>query len=178
MGHRGPTLLFARAWARRADASFVYSGERKLRIDDRRSSRVSQRDPGAKAHVFARPGFTLIELLMVMIIVAILAALMVQHIAEIKQHAYIATMQSDLRNLETAEEGYFVEFNTYAISLPVSRYTPSTNDTYSILSASVTGWSAVVTRLNDTGMGVTSCHIAVGTDETTATEWPGTPYCP
>ena len=134
---------------------------------------------GAKRRgLVARAGFTIIELFMVMVVLGILAALMIEHISELKQHAYISTMQSDLRNLETAEEGYFVEFDTYTPSLLPDRYTPSTNDTFTILSASVTGWSAVVTRLNDTGLGTTSCHIAVGTDETTATEWPGAPYCP
>ncbi len=125
-----------------------------------------------------RAGFTIIELFIVMVVLGILAALMVVHITNVKEHAYLATMQSDLRNLETAEEAYFVEFNTYSSALPSARYSPSANDTYTITSASVTGWSATVTRPNDTGLGVTSCHIAVGSSETTATEWPGAPYCP
>jgi type IV pilus assembly protein PilA len=133
---------------------------------------------GSRSWSAARRGFTIIELFVVLVVLGILASLMIVHISQLKEHAYLATMQSDLRNLETAEEGYFVEFDTYTLSMTTDRYTPSTNDTYSILSASVTGWSAVVTRLNDTGLGVTTCHIAEGTDETTATEWPGAPYCP
>jgi prepilin-type N-terminal cleavage/methylation domain-containing protein len=132
----------------------------------------------SRARFTGRRGFTLIELALVLVILGILASLMIVHISQVKEHAYIATMQSDLRNLETAEEGYFIEFDTYTSSMATSRYTPSTNDTYTIESATVTGWSAVVTRLNDTGLGVTSCHIAEGTEETTATEWPGAPYCP
>ena len=116
--------------------------------------------------------------MLVLVIVAILAALFVQHIDEVKQHAYIATMQSDLRNLETAEEGYFVQYGMYTTTMIPDQYTPSTNDTYTILSGSITGWSAVVSRLNATGLPITTCHMAVGTDETTATEWPGAPYCP
>lgn len=126
----------------------------------------------------ARRGITLIELAIVVVILGILATLMVQHISYVKEHAYVATMQSDLRNLETAEEAYFVEYNQYALTLPADRYLPSTNDTFTIMSASVTGWSGTVSRLNDTGLGVTTCHMAVGTDETTSTEWPGAPYCP
>ena len=101
-------------------------------------------------------------------LVIILATLAVVHIAETKQHAYVATMQSDLNNLEEAEEAYFVEFNTYTADVPTDRYMPSPNDTYSVTTATFTGWSAVVTRLNDTGIGVTSCHLASGTAETTA----------
>lgn len=113
-----------------------------------------------------------------LVIIGILATLAVVHIAETKQHAYLATMQSDLNNLEQAEEAYFVEFNTYTASMPADRYMTSNLDTYSITSADFTGWAAVVTRLNDTGIGVTSCHLASGTAETTASEWPGAPYCP
>jgi hypothetical protein len=87
-------------------------------------------------------------------------------------------MVSDLNNLEEAEEAYFVEFNTYTPTMPVDRYMPTSNDTYTILTADFTGWSAVVTRQNDLGVGVNTCHMAVGSDETTATEWPGAPYCP
>ena len=132
----------------------------------------------SQSRAAARRGITLIEMLMVLIIIGIISAMFVQHISDVKAHAYVATMQSDLRNLETAEEGYFIEYDTYTPSMTPDRYTPSTNDTYTINSASVTGWSAVITRLNDTGLGITTCHIAVGTDETTATEWAGAPYCP
>jgi prepilin-type N-terminal cleavage/methylation domain-containing protein len=125
-----------------------------------------------------RSGYTLIEIAMVVILIGILTALMVQHITEVKRHAYVASLQSDLRNLETAEESYFVDYDTYTASLPVNRYMPSVDNTYSILSASVTGWSAQVTRTATVGLGTNTCHIAVGTAETTATEWPGSPYCP
>lgn len=123
-------------------------------------------------------GYTLIEVMLVLVIIGILATLAVVHIAQTKQHAYVATMVSDLNNLEEAEEAYFVEFNTYTLDIPTDRYMPSPNDTYTITSADFTGWSAVVSRLNDVGMGVTSCHLASGTAETTASEWPGAPYCP
>jgi prepilin-type N-terminal cleavage/methylation domain-containing protein len=147
-----------------------------------RCKRVRMARPGSmsagRTLTTVRAGYTLIEVMLVLVIIGILATLAVVHIAETKQHAYVATMQSDLNNLEEAEEAYFVEFNTYTPTMPVDRYMPSTNDTYSITTADFTGWSAVVTRLNDTGMGVTSCHLASGTAETTATEWPGAPNCP
>ena len=111
-------------------------------------------------------------------IVGILATISIQHIAEVKQHAYIAALQSDLRNLETAEEGYFVEYQTYTPSMPPDWYAPTTGDQYAITNATATGWAAVVTRTNAVGLTVSSCHMAAGTSETTASEWPGAPYCP
>jgi prepilin-type N-terminal cleavage/methylation domain-containing protein len=125
----------------------------------------------------ARAGYTLIEIMLVIVIIGILVAIAVIHFSDIQEHAYIATMESDLNNLEEAEEAYFVEFDTYTVDMPTDRYMPSTNDTYSITSADFTGWSAVVTRING-AIGVTSCHLASGTAETTASEWPGAPYCP
>ena len=120
----------------------------------------------------------MIELILVIVIIGILTTLAVVHIARTKEHAYVAAMVSDLNNLEEAEEAYFVEYNTYTLSMPTDRYMTTNNNTYSITSANFTGWSAIVTRTNDLGVGVNTCHIASGTDETTATEWPGAPYCP
>jgi prepilin-type N-terminal cleavage/methylation domain-containing protein len=141
--------------------------------------RISSGSPGARrSWRGAALGYTLIEVMLVLVIIGILTCLAVVHIAETKEHAYVAMMESDLNNLESAEESYFVEFNTYTLDMPVDRFMPSTNDTYTITSATFTGWSAVVTRLNDVGAGVNTCHLASGTGEMTATEWPGAPYCP
>jgi Tfp pilus assembly protein PilE len=116
--------------------------------------------------------------MVVVFFISILATIAIQHITELKEHAYIAAMQSDLRNLETAEEAYFVEYNTYTPSMTLDWYTPTTGDQYSITAASQTGWSAVVTSTHAAGLGVASCHMASGSAETTASEWPGAPYCP
>jgi type IV pilus assembly protein PilA len=126
----------------------------------------------------SRGGVTLIELLVVIIFISILATIAIQHITELKERAYIAAMESDLRNLETAEEAYFVEYQTYTPVMAVDWYTPTTGDQYTITAASGTGWSAVVTSTHAAGLGVTSCHMASGSAETTASEWPGAPYCP
>ena len=140
----------------------------------RRPGRARRPDPKR----VSRGGITLIELMVVIIIISILATIAIQHITELKERAYIAAMQSDLRNLETAEEAYFVEYQTYTPTMALDWYTPTTGDQYSITAASVTGWSAVVTSTHAAGLGVTSCHMASGSAETTATEWPGAPYCP
>ena len=54
-----------------------------------------------------RKGFTLIELLIVVVIIGILATIAIPQFANTKEKAYVASMKSDLRNLVTAEEGYF-----------------------------------------------------------------------
>jgi type IV pilus assembly protein PilA len=60
-----------------------------------------------------RKGFTLIELLIVVVIIGILAAIAIPKFANTKEKAYVASMKSDLRNLMTAEEGYFADFQAY-----------------------------------------------------------------
>jgi prepilin-type N-terminal cleavage/methylation domain-containing protein len=124
------------------------------------------------------PGFTLIELLVVIIIIGILAAIGILHFAPLKDKAYATSMVEDLRNLETAEEAYFVEFATYTPSLASDSYMPTTGNTYSVTAASITGWSAVVTTSQAMVSAPPSCHIASGSAETTNGEYPGTVYCP
>ncbi len=60
-----------------------------------------------------RKGFTLIELLIVVVIIGILAAIAIPKFASTKEKAYLASMKSDLRNLATAEEGYFADNQVY-----------------------------------------------------------------
>jgi len=61
-----------------------------------------------------KKGFTLIELLIVVVIIGILAAIAIPKFANTKEKAYIASMKSDLRNLITAQEAYYSDWNTYA----------------------------------------------------------------
>src|SRR5690349_24527051 len=61
-----------------------------------------------------RKGFTLIELLIVVVIIGILAAIAIPKFANTKEKAVLASMKSDLRNMVTAEEGYFSDSQTYA----------------------------------------------------------------
>ncbi len=61
-----------------------------------------------------RKGFTLIELLIVVVIIGILAAIAIPKFANTKEKAVVASMKSDLRNMVTANEGFFSDNNDYA----------------------------------------------------------------
>jgi type IV pilus assembly protein PilA len=67
-----------------------------------------------------RKGFTLIELLIVVVIIGILAAIAIPKFANTKEKAYVAAMKSDLRNLMTAEEGYFADFQAFGTTAQVN----------------------------------------------------------
>lgn len=58
-------------------------------------------------------GFTLIELLVVVAIIGILAAIAIPQFAEYRARGFDARAKSDLRNVATAEEAYFVDNEVY-----------------------------------------------------------------
>jgi prepilin-type N-terminal cleavage/methylation domain-containing protein len=126
----------------------------------------------------AVPGFTLIEIMVVIVIIGVLAGIAILHLSPLKDKGYTTALVEDLRNLETAEEAYFIEYATYTPSLPAANYMPSDKNTYSITTATVTGWSAVATTSQSMVSAPSSCHIANGSAETTSSEYPGTVYCP
>ena len=74
-----------------------------------------------RARVDDSDGFTLIELLIVVVIIGILAAIAIPQFSSTKEKAYDATAKSDLRNLVTAQEGHFANFNQYAGSITTNQ---------------------------------------------------------
>ena len=62
-----------------------------------------------------RKGFTLIELLIVVVIIGILAAIAIPKFAATKDKAKLASVKTDVRNTETAEEAYFSDYATYGV---------------------------------------------------------------
>ena len=102
-----------------------------------------------------RKGFTLIELLIVVVIIGILAAIAIPKFASTKEKAYLASMKSDLRNLATAEEGYFADNQTYLGSAsnlagvpteldPTTHFVPSAGVTVAVtaVTSPSAGWNA------------------------------------
>src|SRR5438876_9851347 len=78
-------------------------------------------------------GFTLIELLIVVVIIGLLASIAIPKLANTKQKAYVAQMKSDLKNLATAEEGFFYDSAFYTTSLAaLNNFRASTGATLTV----------------------------------------------
>ena len=61
-----------------------------------------------------RSGFTLIELLIVVVIIGLLASIAAVKAPGMRDRAVRASMIADLRNLITAQEGYYSAYGDYA----------------------------------------------------------------
>ena len=70
-------------------------------------------------------GFTLIELLIVVVIIGLLAAIAIPRFAGTKEKAFDAAAKNDLRNVMSAQEAYFADYQTYAASLSRLKLTTS-----------------------------------------------------
>ena len=121
-----------------------------------------------------REGFSLIELLIVIVIIGILASIAIPKFANTKEKAYVATMKSDLRNLVTAEEGYFAEAQAFTSDLAAVGLSPSKNVTVVVSNVTGSGWQAQATHLNAAGR---VCDVYVGDAATAAGQTEGVPVC-
>jgi type IV pilus assembly protein PilA len=122
-----------------------------------------------------RKGFTLIELLIVVVIIGILAAIAIPKFANTKEKAILASMKSDLRNLVTAEEGFFSDNQTYSTNLGAAQantvaggacggtvaFQPSSGNTIAVANCTAAGWQATAANTALKGA-IQTCGIYVG----------------
>src|SRR6266700_1772317 len=116
-----------------------------------------------------RKGFTLIDLLIVWVIIGILGAIAISKFADMKGKAYLAWMESDFRNVVTAEEAYFADSIKYTTTKTCTNPAPAgsiafcetTGNTLGAITTGTgtqAGWTATVTNANT----AKSCEIFVG----------------
>ena len=94
----------------------------------------------------ARKGFTLIELLIVVVIIGILAAIAIPKFEHTKGKANVSAIKSDLRNLMSAQESYYYDYQTYANDLTKLQVQRSAKVDITIHEADTKGWSATATH--------------------------------
>ena len=107
-----------------------------------------------------RKGFTLIELLIVVVIIGILAAIAIPKFANTKEKAVVASMKSDLRNLVTAQEGFFSDNQDYAGGIAATQAN-GTGGAGSVAFRGSSGNVLVVTYVDAAGWGATVSNPAV-----------------
>jgi type IV pilus assembly protein PilA len=112
----------------------------------------------------SRRGFTLIELLIVVVIIGILAAIAIPKFAATKDKAKLASVKSDLRNIETAEEAYFSDkqaYTDYAGLQAASLFNATAPNTAVVTVNGTIGYAATVTNATISS-GTTNCSVTVG----------------
>ncbi len=111
-----------------------------------------------------RKGFTLIELLIVVVIIGILAAIAIPKFAATKDKAKLASVKTDLRNVETAQEAYFSDFTTYGTFAQLqaaSNFSLSPGNAVTAQANAAGGYSMTIRNASISGV-PNQCHVAVG----------------
>jgi prepilin-type N-terminal cleavage/methylation domain-containing protein len=119
-----------------------------------------------------RSGFTVLELVMVMVILGLLAAIAIPKFVNTKERAALAAMKSDLRNLVTVEESYFVENLRYTTD-PGTAYGVSGGNDPPTITLTTDGWHATMTSANTNRV----CAVFVGSTPAPPAVKEGSPTC-
>ena len=115
--------------------------------------------------VRGRQGFTLIELLIVVVIIGILAAIAIPKFAATKDKAKLASVRSDLRNIMTAQEAYYIDWTTYTGTLSSTVFQPSQGNTVQVV-GSASSFTATATNAS-ISVNPKSCSVTVGSGAST-----------
>lgn len=107
-----------------------------------------------------RAGFTLIELLIVVVIIGILAAIAIPKFAATKDKAKLASVKTDLRNVMSAEEAYYIDWATYTNTLSTTVFAPSSGNTMSV-SGDASSYTATITN-SSISAGFKECTVTTG----------------
>lgn len=118
-------------------------------------------------------GFSLIELLLVTLIIGVLATIAIPRLTSARDRAFVATMQSDLRNLATQQEIYYADQLTYSNSAAAIGFTTSDRVTIDIVEATAFGWSA--TAAHAAFEATDGCSVYYGTAAATTLGAPSAP---
>ena len=118
-------------------------------------------------------GFTVVELVIVVVIIGLLATIAIPKFSSSRDRALVASMKSDLRNLQTHQESRFADSGSYATSFPATIWRPSTGVTGPAISLTPTGWTASVGHTSTTRI----CAIFVGSTSLAPATKEGVPTC-
>ncbi len=125
----------------------------------------------------ARRGFSLIELLTVITVIGVLVTIAIPKFYATRERAVVASMISDLRNLLTAQEGFFSANDDYAGGITggleqpgqggsgLVSFTPSTGNVVMLgrrTQGGGVGWWATVRNPGVTNQASDICGIYVG----------------
>jgi Tfp pilus assembly protein PilE len=107
------------------------------------------------------------------VIIGILAAIAIPKFAATKDKAKLASVQTDLRNVITAQEAYFADFATYAAT-PTTLVTAnllniSSGNTVASGAAAASGWTATISNTSITS-GKKICTVQVGAGATSTVD--------
>jgi len=98
-----------------------------------------------------RSGFTIIELIVVITIIGILAAIAIPQYYAYKLRTYEASVKSALRNLSSAEESYYTQFEVYTKDRTLlnqySGWTVEPKVIVTIVAADTNSWSATASYM-------------------------------